>query len=174
MQIMAGLRRALPQMTFIATTHDPLCLRGMSDGEVVVVHRVAGATTDRTRLPVFVEQLTDLPNVATLTVQQLLTSDFFSMFSTDAPETERELANVADLLVKRDTDLGLDAAEQATLARFEEDVASALPVGSNEVQRQVQAAVAEYLKRKRDQSAEQLAALRAGTRARIIRALEGL
>ncbi|MBB3971856.1 AAA family ATPase [Hansschlegelia beijingensis] len=173
-QIMTGLRRALPNMTFIATTHDPLCLRGMADGEVLVLHRIAGAATDRTSLPIFVEQLTDLPNVGALTVQQLLTSDFFSLFSTDEPETERRLASVADLLTKRAAGKPLDPEEAATLSQFEAEVASALPVGATEVQRQVQQAVADYLKLKREQSSQSLRELREDTRRRIVKALEGV
>ncbi|PZT97999.1 MAG: hypothetical protein DI624_08795 [Brevundimonas sp.] len=38
-------------------------LRGMEDGEVMVLHRIAGEETDKTTLPVFVEMLTDLPGV---------------------------------------------------------------------------------------------------------------
>src|SRR5262249_45081247 len=31
MRIMSSLRRALPYVSFVVTTHDPLCLRGMED-----------------------------------------------------------------------------------------------------------------------------------------------
>ena len=40
---MQGLREALPYVTFIATSHDPLCLRGMKRGEVMVLQRVPRA-----------------------------------------------------------------------------------------------------------------------------------
>ena len=39
MQVMTSLRKVLPRVQFIVTTHDPLCLRGMDDGEVVVLQR---------------------------------------------------------------------------------------------------------------------------------------
>jgi hypothetical protein len=39
LSIVERLRLACPQMTFIATTHDPLCLKGMRDGEIVRVER---------------------------------------------------------------------------------------------------------------------------------------
>src|SRR5690349_10901139 len=58
LQIMRGLRRALPAVTFIATTHDPLCLRSMGDNEVMVLQRVPVEDYDgKTGLPVSVEWL---------------------------------------------------------------------------------------------------------------------
>lgn len=173
-QIMQGLRAALPQMTFIATTHDPLCLRGMDDGEVLVLHRIAGAETYQTQLPVYVEQLTELPDVNQLTVQQLLTSDFFSMFSTDSVKAEKELAGMADLLAKRSVGEPLGDADQRALRSYEREIARALPVGSTPMQRIVQEAVATYLAKRRRISAEKLAALSQETRDEIVRALEGI
>src|SRR6185295_11698167 len=41
MRIISLLRRAMPKVQFIVTTHDPLCLRGMYDGEVFVLQRGA-------------------------------------------------------------------------------------------------------------------------------------
>ncbi|QYF86208.1 AAA family ATPase [Brevundimonas sp. PAMC22021] len=172
MQIMRGLRTALPQMTIIATTHDPLCLRGMDDGEVMVLHRVAGAETTDTDLPVFVERLTELPGVSRLTVQQLLTSDFFSLFSTDSPEAETDLARIADLLAAQAAGRVLSDRDLDVLRAFERDVASALPVGSSQVHRLVQSAVAEYLAAKRDASDARLRRLRHETRQAIVDALE--
>src|SRR5205823_2255078 len=52
MRVMSALRSALPGVQFIVTTHDPLCLRGMSNGEVLVLNR-----NPRTGI----ELLTDLP-----------------------------------------------------------------------------------------------------------------
>ncbi|MEF9674036.1 hypothetical protein QNM99_25510 [Pseudomonas sp. PCH446] len=92
----------MPNVTFIATTHDPLCVRGMQDGEVIVMQRVASEDNPDSDWPVMVEQVVRLPNVSQLTIEQLLTSDFFSLTSTDQPDTERELAMFADLLVARE------------------------------------------------------------------------
>src|SRR5262249_7910334 len=39
MRLVSRLREVLPQVQFIATTHDPLCLRGLEDGEVVLLKR---------------------------------------------------------------------------------------------------------------------------------------
>ncbi|WP_175650026.1 AAA family ATPase [Pseudomonas sp. Marseille-P9899] len=82
MRIMHGLRLALPNVTFIATTHDPLCLRGMNDGEIVVLRRVK-AGSEISSLPARVESQIDLPPVSGLRLEQLLTSDLFQLHSTD-------------------------------------------------------------------------------------------
>ncbi len=173
-QIMRALRAALPEVTFIATTHDPLCLRGMQEGEVVVMQRVPSGKRTDTQLPVMVEQVVRLPNVSQLTVEQLLTSDFFSLTSTDQPDTERELAHFADLLSARERGEPLTAAQQEAWRSLERDIADALPVGSTEVQRLVQEAVVEYLKNRRRTSADNLAQLRVDAKQRILDILEGL
>jgi hypothetical protein len=88
MQIMGSLRRVFPKATIIATTHDPLCIRGMHEGEVVVLSRLRNEGSDH-EMPSFVQIWTELPNVETMTIEQLLTSDLFAMFSTDSPAAER-------------------------------------------------------------------------------------
>ncbi|SEA67620.1 Predicted ATP-binding protein involved in virulence [Variovorax sp. YR216] len=79
MLIMSALRRAMPQVQFIVTTHDPLCLRGMVDGEVQVLVRNEDDG---------IEALTGLPNVQGMRAEQLLTSEFFGLASTTDPEME--------------------------------------------------------------------------------------
>lgn len=79
MKIVGSLRKALPGVQFIATTHQPLCLRGLMKGEVIVMQRTKGG---------LVEPLTNLPSPQDFRVDQLLTSEFFGMNSTIDPETE--------------------------------------------------------------------------------------
>ena len=83
MRIMSSLRAAFPNVQFIATTHDPLCLRGMDDGEVVVLQRDPGGR---------VESLQGLPSVKGMRADQILTSDYFGLSSTIDPETELDVA----------------------------------------------------------------------------------
>lgn len=174
MQIMTALRRVLPKATIIATTHDPLCLRGMHDGEVVLLNRVRkpDEETAAAELPVFVETVVQLPNVENLTIEQLLTSDFFSMFSTDSPVTEHNLARLGSLLAKRSQGELLSDAEEGTIEELRQHVIDAIPLGSSEVQRLIQEAVFEYLENRRGLSSERLQALRSETRDAIRRALE--
>lgn len=86
MQVMSSLRRVLPRVQFIVTTHDPLCLRGMDDGEVQVLQR-----DDNRRI----HTLDNLPSVTGMTAEQLLTSDYFGLASTTDPWTEMSLAKIA-------------------------------------------------------------------------------
>lgn len=171
MQIMRGIRKALPEITFIASSHDPLCLRGMEDGEVVVLHRVPRARRRSGQMPIFVEQLTALPDSSRLTVEQLLTSDFFSMFSTDAPQIEQSFATIADILADRRAGRALTVAQTEQLQAFEREVGQALPVGSTIVQQIVQEAVADFLKLRRTATDQKMRALRTETKSRIIAAL---
>ncbi|MBP2310695.1 AAA family ATPase [Azospirillum melinis] len=175
MQIMRGLRRALPNMTIIATTHDPLCLRGMEDGEVVVLQRVASEGSGaETNLPVFVEQLVDLPNLAQLRIDQLLTSDLFQLHSTDAAEIDDRLASVGELLAKRRAGAPLSEAERATLDSFQRDIAEALPVGSSQAHRLVQEAVADFLRERRAASQKKMEELNRTTKDSILQVLRGI
>lgn len=173
MQIMTAFRRVFQSATIIATTHDPLCLRGMHNREVLVLSRVRRENVEDGQVPVVVEAIFELPNVENLTVEQLLTSDFFAMFSTDSPEAERKLADLGTLLAKRVAGDRLNADEQAVVGQLEREVIEALPLGSSEVQRLVQGAVAEYLQKRRSVSAVQLERLQTEARKRIIDALEG-
>lgn len=142
-QIMDGLRRALPGVTFIATTHDPLCLRGMNDGEVKVLTRLSNA--DWT-IPIKVEKLETLPDMSLLTVDQLLTSDLFRLFDIDDPTTAYSTASLADMLIRRRSNPeSLSDADRRLFDYFVSEIDGALPVGRSEVSRLVQDAVARYL-----------------------------
>ncbi len=168
-RVMSALREALPRVTFIATSHDPLCLRGMHKGEVVVMRRLDGVKGD---LSMKVECLADLPDVGKLTVEQLLTSDFFNLMSTDQPEMEFQLANVADSLAKKAHKIPLSKEEAAALRVFERDMQEVLPIGSSEAQRLVQESVAEFLKRRQNLSAQRMKDMRSEYLEEIIGILE--
>jgi uncharacterized protein (TIGR02646 family) len=79
MQIVLSLRELFPRVQFIATTHDPLCLRGLRDGEVAVMRR---------QPTVGVYASTDLPSIQGLRADQLLTSEHFGLSSTIDPKVE--------------------------------------------------------------------------------------
>lgn len=173
-QIMRALRLALPNVTFIATSHDPLCLRGMQENEVVVMQRVETGGNTAARLPVCVEPITQLPDLTRLTVEQLLTSDFFSLMSTDQPQTELNLARMSDLLAQLKSGETLSGTDRALLAPFADEINSVLPVGFTEAQRLVQEAVVEFLSKRRHASAHQMKELRDESRQRILQILNEL
>jgi hypothetical protein len=91
MQLVSGLRALFPKVQFLATTHDPLCLRGLRQGEVVVLNRIR-------RKGVF--SITDLPLVEGLRADQLLTSEHFGLSSTLDPDTEAMFEDYYDLRAK--------------------------------------------------------------------------
>lgn len=169
MRVVRGLREALPGVTFLMTAHDPLCLRGLSSGEIVVLKRFF--REDATDLPSSVEQMEDLPPASALTVQQLLTSDFFDLFSTDEVATEITLARAGDLLATS----SVDASGAEDLARLRHSihaqVTNALPIGSTEIERLVQEAVEEYLRERAKAPGTLRRTLRDETRARIVNLL---
>lgn len=167
-RIMRGLRKALPQVTFIATTHDPLCLRGVEKEEVVVLRRTVGDNS-ALELAAAVEAITDPPEIDYFTIEQLLTSDLFGLYSTDKPVIEFNFARIGDLIAS--VGAAGDGPEPAALAWFRDQVAEALPLGSTEIQRLVETAVADYLRDRRGERKERIRALRDETRARIARAL---
>lgn len=175
MRIMSALRRLLPSATFLVTTHDPLCLRGMHDGEVLVLRRVPKLTSGAAaETAVFVESVVELPNVEDLTIEQLLTSDFFDMFTTDSIEAERRWAELGSILARKDAGEDLDEMMRTRLAELEREVAGVLPLGSSKVQRLVLDAVAEYLRRRRAEASEpRRRILEDETREMIIQALAG-
>ncbi|WP_439630814.1 AAA family ATPase [Shinella sp.] len=117
MRIMSCLRRAFPQVQFIVTTHDPLCLRGMHDGEVFVLHRADGDQQ--------IEKLENLPTTKGMRAEQLLTSEFFGLGSTD-PETDAKLAIYHDLASRQDN---LNERETRELTRLKGDLEENMVVG---------------------------------------------
>ncbi|MFK2890816.1 AAA family ATPase [Dyella flagellata] len=88
MRVVGALRKALPRVQFIFTTHDPLCLRGMKHGEVVVMYRDQEGE---------LHALAELPDVSKLRVDQLLTSEFFGLSSAIDPEQDKLAAQLSEL-----------------------------------------------------------------------------
>lgn len=90
MEVVERLRRAFPKIRFVVTTHEPLCLRGLMAGEVIVL------TKDSENE---LMALTDLPDPSELRVDQLLTSEFFGLNSTIDPKTEKLFEEYYSILV---------------------------------------------------------------------------
>lgn len=167
-QIMDGLRKALPAATFIVTSHDPLCLRGMRDGEVMVLRRMPGEQAD-TELPIKVERLAELPNVSQLTIEQLLKSEFFALFDTDDPRTGASIAELAAALA------GAPGPEAERLRKtFRSEIDAALPpmLGKSEVSRLVHEAVADYIRKRSELPDVKGQKIREATREKIVAILQ--
>jgi hypothetical protein len=87
-EIVGRLRRCFPRVTFLATTHDPLCLKGLLDGEIAVLRR-----DSRQRVSAIVH----LPSVEHLRADQILTSPLFGLASTRGETTVEKVDRYADL-----------------------------------------------------------------------------
>lgn len=83
MRVVESFRKTFPHMQFIATTHDPLCLRGLSKDEVVIFRK------DKEDHKIYA--ITDLPDPSKMRVDQLLTSEFFGLNSVIDPAEEKML-----------------------------------------------------------------------------------
>lgn len=90
MRIVSSLRAAFPRIQFLATTHDPLALRGLKTGEVTLLRRSGDS----------VVAVADLPSLEGLRVDQLLTSEYFGLNSTVDPEVEALYQEYYALLAK--------------------------------------------------------------------------
>jgi hypothetical protein len=160
MQVMTSLRRVLPRVQFIATTHDPLCLRGMDDGEVVVLQR---GPDNR------IQTLGDLPSIKGMSAEQLLTSDYFGLASTADPSTELQLAKLAGDLARRNDNGALEVAPAIATT----ELVHRLVIGDSPTEQIVQAALTEYLEEREKSSRGLRPALRAKAVDAVIRALKG-
>lgn len=145
MRIIHALREAFPNIQFIASTHDPLILRGLCNHEIALVTREpkVGALID-----------TDLPAIEGMQVDEILTSKVFGLDTTIDPGTEALLNEYYYLLSLDPTEerlvrlneirerygdreaLGRNARENAMLAastQFLRETADFLPVRAEEL-----------------------------------------
>ena len=90
-EIVSRLRRTFPRVAFLATTHDPLCLKGLNSNEIVVLRRDA-----RRRI----YAMTDIPPVEDLRADQILTSPLFDLRSTRG-RTPQTIRRYSELLQKK-------------------------------------------------------------------------
>lgn len=124
MKVVSAFRDAFPRIQFIATTHDPLCLRGLRNGEVVVLKRDPEGA---------IFALSDLPAIEGLFVDQLLTSEYFGLGSTLDPEIEDAFAEYYDLLSVRSP----DARQRARIAELQLELEERGQLGATERERLV-------------------------------------
>lgn len=92
MRVTGLLRAAFPRVQFVATTHDPLCLQGLRNGEVALLRRTGDHVYALHH---------ELPPVEGLAVDQILTSEHFGLHSTRDPAVEELLREYYSLLAMR-------------------------------------------------------------------------
>jgi hypothetical protein len=160
MQVMTSLRRVLPRVQFIATTHDPLCLRGMDDGEVQVLQRSQSGQ---------IAPLQGLPSVKGMTAEQLLTSDYFGLLSTADPSVEIELARLAGDVVRRTGETLLVTPSEATSRLITQ-----LVVGDSPSEQIIHEALWTYLEQREARTAADRPKLRSEAVAAVVEALRAV
>jgi predicted ATPase len=158
MQVMTSLRKVFPRVQFIVTTHDPLCLRGMDDGEVMVLQRDQNGR---------IQILEDLPSVKGMTAEQLLTSDYFGLASTTDPSTEIELANLAGDFVR----VSAHGDVRARPSNATSNLVGHLSIGDSPTEQIVQEALVKYLERRETERGNLRPQLRAEAVEAVIAAL---
>jgi energy-coupling factor transporter ATP-binding protein EcfA2 len=137
MRIVEALRDVFPRSQFLASTHDPLCLRGLHDGEVVVLrHNSEGR----------VVALDDLPPPDSMRVDQLLASEHFGLGSTVDPEDDALFAEYYLLKAKARP----NATERARLAELHAKLDGKELLGTTRRERLIYEATDEYLAKEVD------------------------
>lgn len=91
-EVIESLRKLFPRVRFLTSTHDPLCLQGLKDGEVHVVGRMP--ESDR----IAIRQVNVPPG---LRADQLLTGFWFGLSSTRDSETIDLMNEHSALLMTR-------------------------------------------------------------------------
>ncbi|WP_323638601.1 AAA family ATPase [Pectobacterium polonicum] len=127
MQVVGAFRRAMPGVQFIFTAHDPLCLRGMFDGEVHVLKRDEMHS---------ITEEDELPGFQGLRTEQLLTSEYFGLLSPNDPDLERRLEDIT-------RQEGSNQAEY--IRQIERELGEITVLGTTLSQRVIHEALARYL-----------------------------
>jgi uncharacterized protein (TIGR02646 family) len=94
MRIVSAFRQAFPRLQVIATTHDPLCLRGLQDGEVIVLRR------DTRTQRLYDLPPDEVPPLRGMRVDELLTSEIFGLNSTIDEELDALYHRYYELLAR--------------------------------------------------------------------------
>ncbi len=155
MRIVPRLRKVFPRMRFLVTTHDPLCLRGLRECEVAVMERDSeGKITANT----------DLPPVASLRIDQILTSEHFGLDSATDPELDDMLHEYYELLA----DPRRASRHPERLEELRSALAKRQILGESPREQMMLQAIDDSLARQRSEHrAEVRASLKSETRARL-------
>ena len=137
LRIVTAMRNLMPRIQFIVTTHDPLCLRGIVDGEVVVMRRNSEGD---------IVSLSDLPPVTGMRIEQLLTSEHFGLGSTDDPEVAELWESYYRLMaLKHPT-----PEQTGRLARVRQRLDELEQFGTTERERLLLTSAADYIAQRRE------------------------
>jgi uncharacterized protein (TIGR02646 family) len=128
MEIVKRLRACFPRVSFLVTTHDPLCLKGLNEGEIIVLKRNEYNE---------IVPITGMPSVNDLRADQILTSFMFDLPTTRGDEMVKKIARYSDLLGK-----GLRSTQETVeFEALRNELSNTLTVESSPTQRLVEQAV---------------------------------
>ncbi|WP_082488793.1 AAA family ATPase [Duganella sp. Leaf61] len=109
--ILARLKRAFPNAQIIFSTHDPLTLRGMKGSQIHILARdEAGAVSE-----------TSVGYSDGQSIDQMLTSPLFGLFSTKTAAWEKQYNVYVELLIKNDRNAATNA-EREELRRLTDEL----------------------------------------------------
>jgi len=118
MRIVSQFRLVFPNLSFIISTHHPLCLRGAEEKEIVLLKNVNSE----------VVAINELPDPSYLRVDQILASEFFGLNSLIDPELEAKFNRYYELLAKEDDEL--QSEEKIELAVLKDELRDRKQLGS--------------------------------------------
>lgn len=148
MRIVESLRRTFPRVQFLATTHEPLCLRGLHSGEILVMQRSASDNDSES------EVVATRPeqDVSQLRIDQLLTSRLFGLHSTLDPDLEERFDRYYELLSKHET--AITEEEQSELALLRKEVGGRGILGDTRRDQMIYRIIDEFVAREFDYPSE--------------------
>ncbi|MER9140305.1 AAA family ATPase [Mesorhizobium sp. M0830] len=144
LRFVSSIREIMPRMQFIATTHEPLCLRGLVDGEVVVLRRgLRNAIT----------VVEDLPAISGMRIDQILTSEHFGLDSTLDPAFQALFDKYYRLLRQYSASMArteaaptqLDASLQTEITELRTEINRRQALGQSERERLMLTAIDKFL-----------------------------
>jgi len=141
--VVEALRDTFPLAQFLMTTHDPLPLRGLAEGEIVILDR----NEDGIRL-----ERPTVRAVNGMTVDQILTSDLFGLETTLDAETADRLSRYYSLLSRPIQSVG----QQRELAAVEAALPPEIPLGDSPRERLMYRIIDTYLARHRSERVDKL------------------
>jgi uncharacterized protein (TIGR02646 family) len=131
-QIVERLRLTFPRVAFLVSTHDPLCLKGLHEGEIVVLRW----GDDGHIVPTV-----DVPPVNDLRADQILTSPLFGLATTRGDDAVAAIARYSDLIDKPD----LRPGEKQELHELKDRVEETLTTQESPAQKRVERSLVEAL-----------------------------
>ncbi|SCB62100.1 TIGR02646 family protein [Rhizobium aethiopicum] len=144
LRFVESMRLILPGMQVVATTHEPLCLRGLRHGEVAVLRKGPRGG---------VKLVADLPPIEGLRVDQILTSEHFGLASTLDPSLQARFDRYY-LLLRKKTPTQTESAEIVSLRA---EINNAQQLGNNERERRLLDAIDRFLARRPELTAADIA-----------------